>query len=142
MQTEDIKMPFDFTSPSQDDPLIVFRERREWAAAIWREVPSCVFDMFNWRFCALGWLAGKRHDGWYFSSDEVPTASYFGRGHVGAARYFGLTKAQSALCFGCKGSIGSTTRFHRRWFPSRITPVDVGRTLLALPYTVDATVSA
>lgn len=126
--------------PTQDD---VFRTRRERAAQVWHNVPKCVFDMSNWecghKCCALGWLASEEFDGWSFGNyssrgrdrGRIPVAPNGLESYIGAARYFGISIAQATACF---GDGKPTARFHHRWFERWITPTDVAKSLLALPY--------
>lgn len=136
-------MPFDIGSLTNLDGELLFRTRREGAAAVWAGVPKQVFNMEKWscgsQACALGWLAHEGYDGWSWKGCRLPvprgTDSPTREGtYAAAARYFGITFAQSRACF---GGAYPTAKFHRRWFISRVTPADVAKSLLALPYRME-----
>jgi hypothetical protein len=135
-------MPFDNLPQSTPDTAIWrFYDRREAAAALWRKIPESQFDMRTWRSedgcvaCALGWLAIKQHDGWYYSQGKLPMngppiepSSYITRimeVYSRAARYFALSIDDAIRCFW--GDIS----FHPQ---TRTLPDDVATTLLTLPY--------
>lgn len=118
-------MPFDGLGPS-GDPTTLFRERREAAAALWRAVRTPFFMAF-WSTCAVGWLAGQRHDGWHMDGDGVPCSADGQFGHCAAAAYFGLSRDDTLACFG--GMQGF------------VTPALVAARLLAAPYDLTVNVS-
>lgn len=129
-------MPFDSTPAIAPDPTALFRQRREAAAALWAGVPVEQFAMLAWECgttaCALGWLAHQRHDGWYWCGG-YPVAPHDVMSFEGAASYFGLSLDMTHTCFGCWYS---TSHFHGRAHIRDVTPTDVARSLLALPYAV------
>lgn len=77
----------------------VYRQRREAAAALWRDLPRGQFDVNRWCTCSLGWLANKRIDGWRW----MPFWSFPSMGGAGpyddAAEYFGMTAQDAHYCF-------------------------------------------
>lgn len=128
-------MPFDSGDVGTLD---MYRRRREGAAKVWSRVPRQVFDMSQWacgtKACALGWLAREAYDGWHWAypgqrKGDVPLRDGTNV-YSSAAEYFGISNAEARACFGAGESNSS---FHGRWF-RRVTPSDVAKTLLSLPY--------
>jgi hypothetical protein len=130
-------MPFDSTQIEEPN---IFRQRREKAAALWRKIPKNKFRMKDWECgstaCALGWLAIQEHDGWSFgeltSAGRLPiTPNVIADVHHpfdGAALYFGISIINAKMCF------NGSSHIYRRLYSSDITPNDVAKTLLSLPY--------
>lgn len=134
-------MPFDST-PAIADPIALFRQRRESAAALWEKVSVEQFDMMEWgkadcgtAACALGWLAMLEHDEWHYGGayGSYPVRPDSDLIFGGAALYFGITTGQAYDCF---GTTSAASRFHGRVRICDVTPADVARSLLALPYAV------
>lgn len=74
----------------QEDPLALYKERRENAIAFWATIPVDQVHMYCYNFCALGHLAKANFDGWRMRG-EVP---FHGDNYMSplrcAQRYFGL----------------------------------------------------
>jgi hypothetical protein len=140
-------MPFDatpFTTIDQvADPTALYRERREKAAALWERVPVEVFNMSTWicgtTACALGHLGSAGFDGWVMDGDADRACPVWNDkvGQKAGASYFGLPADDAEALFCC----GNFERaYPHRDYLHQITPTDVARTLLALPYTLPSEV--